>query len=178
MVNREFNIVEVGHPALVHAAAPVDDFTDPYLRKVIEAMEVLMEERAGVGIAATQLGVGLQMMIVASRPNPRYPKAPEMKPLLLINPDVLWQSPSTEKDWEGCLSIPGLRAQVCRPMAATVSYQSASGENHKVELSGFPARVFFHEYDHLIGKNLFDRIACGVDVYSEAEYQKRVGNLS
>ncbi len=172
----EYEIVELGHPVLQVAALPVTDFRDPALQQHLQAMTRLMEARQGVGIAAPQVGVGLQMMIVASRPNDRYPDAPQMEPQVLLNPEIQWQSDQRVKDWEGCLSVPGIRGLVCRPDAVTVNYQKPGGDKAVVEWRGFPARIFLHEYDHLIGKTFLDRVSSSADLYSEKEYRRRVLN--
>lgn len=171
-----YQIAEIGNPILAQPAKPVTDFAAPELAEQIRAMETLMHERNGVGIAAPQIGVGLQLMIIASKPNVRYPQAPKMEPLLLVNPSIKWQSANTFKDWEGCLSVPGLRGLVTRPCAVKVCYQDRQGAACEMALDGFPARVFFHEYDHLLGKTFLDRVESTADLYSEKEYLKRINN--
>ena len=170
-----YEIIEVGNPLLAQVAEPVIDFSCSQLSGHIEAMERLMNERGGVGIAAPQIGVSLQLMIVASRPNQRYPHAPMMAPLLLINPRIVASSEVRVTDWEGCLSVPGLRGRVTRQDAVTVGYQDRSGRPFELALDGFPARVFLHELDHLLGKTFLDRLDSVADLYSEKEYLKRIG---
>jgi peptide deformylase len=133
-----------------------------------------MERRGGVGIAAPQIGVSLQMMIIASRPSPRYPDAPLMQPLLLLNPLPLRYSDQTVEEWEGCLSVPGLRGKVRRPDGVTIEYFDATGAGHQLELTGFPARIFQHEYDHLIGMTFVDRVASPRDLVSEKVYLEQI----
>lgn len=171
---QRYEIVELGHPVLQSPARPVSDFEDPCLTRHLNAMMRLMEARQGVGIAAPQVGVGLQLMIVASRPNERYPGAPQMAPQVLINPEIQWQSERMVKDWEGCLSVPGIRGLVSRPDAVKVKFNRLSGEESVVEWHGFPARIFLHEFDHLLGKTFIDRVASSADLYSEKEYRRRL----
>ena len=166
----EPEIVELGNPVLQTPAAPVVDFEDPQLQRYLATMSRLMHERQGVGIAAPQIGVGLQIMIVASRPNPRYPDAPTMEPAVLLNPVIQWQSPDQVKDWEGCLSVPGIRGLVERPKAVRVAYSDREGRSRSVAWDGFPARIFLHEYDHFIGKTFIDRVSSSHDLYTEKEY--------
>lgn len=169
---RAYEIVELGNPVLQLVAQPVSDFSDPSLATHLQAMHALMNARQGVGIAAPQIGVSLQIMIVASRPNSRYPEAPNMEPEVLINPVIKWASERLIKDWEGCLSVPGLRGLVSRPDGVKVAYHHVDGSPAEVEWHGFPARIFLHEYDHLIGKTFIDQVSSSADVYTEREYRR------
>ena len=173
--NFAYDIIEIGNKVLSETAAAVDDFEDPALISHVDAMFRLMEEKGGVGIAAPQIGIGIQILIIASRPNRRYPHAPHMKPILLCNPHVLSVSEALHTDWEGCLSVPGIRGRVTRPDAVVIKYQNLAGKPIELALQGFPARVFLHEYDHLIGKTFLDRVASTADLYSEKEYFKLIG---
>ena len=170
----EYEVVEIGHPVLARIANPVSEFDDPQIQQYINAMHRLMNERGGVGIAAPQLGIGLQIMIIASRPNARYPHAPQMDPLLLINPKILSESAQKVTDWEGCLSVPGLRGLVTRSEEVVIEYQDQAGKPIELALQGFLARVFLHEFDHLLGKTFLDRVDSPADLYSEKEYLKRI----
>jgi len=116
-------------------------------------------EANGVGIAAPQVFDPRAMMFIASRPNPRYPKAPQMQPLLLINPSIQSQSVNLVEEWEGCLSVPGLRGKITRPDWVEVDYQDLQGAKHQQRFEGFVARVFLHEFDHLIGKTWLDHVS-------------------
>lgn len=146
-----YEIVELGDPRLREHAKPVDLTRLGDVLPIAQAMREWMDKRGGVGIAAPQIGVGLQMMIIASRPNPRYPDAPLMQPLLLLNPLPLRYSDHTVEEWEGCLSVPGLRGLV--PRHARLRYQGFTerGEPIDRKVSGFHARVVQHECDHLDG---------------------------
>ena len=164
----------MGDPRLRQQANPVPLSELAHAAQVAAAMQQLMSERNGVGIAAPQIGVGLALMIIASRPSERYPDAPNMDPLLLINPTLSWQSESLETLWEGCLSVPGLRGRVTRPHGVAVDYMDLNGDKHRVELEGFPARIFLHEYDHLIGKTFLDRVASSEDLVTEKVYFEQI----
>ena len=169
-----YEVAELGHPVLSQQAAPVDDFGSEAFDKLVAAMLSTMEERGGVGIAAPQLAVSKQIMIVASQPNQRYPDAPRMQPMILVNPDIVWQSRETEKAWEGCLSVPAIRGQVERSAKVDVSYFDRQGISKKVTFEGFPARIFLHEYDHLIGLTFLDRVVSAGDLASEVELARRL----
>jgi peptide deformylase len=97
-----------------------------------------------------------------------------MEPTIMINPRLINRSDVKEKDWEGCLSIPGIRALVPRYKKISVQYINEQGLYVELELDGFIARVFQHEYDHLIGKVFLDRVESNTDVFSEAEYLKLI----
>lgn len=172
----DFQIVELGDPRLRALAKPVD------LNRLADALAVgeimlhWMEQRGGVGIAAPQIGVPRQLMIIASRPNNRYPDAPHMEPLLMINPEPVSFSGVEVSLWEGCLSVPGIRGLVTRPDAVQVKYIDRTGQSKEQSLSGFPARIFLHEYDHLIGKTFVDRVASVQDLVTDKVYFEQVAD--
>lgn len=170
----ELKIEQLGADVLRQRARRVDDFNRPEFHRLIESMQALMLDSNGVGIAAPQLGESSQIVIVASRPTARYPKAPEMAPTVMVNPryDVL--DDSLSKDWEGCLSVPGIRALVPRYRALRIFYQDSLGQNCRVDLEGFPARVFQHEYDHLQGMVYLDRVETNRDIVAESEFFKLI----
>lgn len=167
-------IAQLGNAVLRKTALAITDFNDPWLAVLLADMHATMRSGNGVGIAAPQIAESWQVMIIASRPNSRYPHAPEMAPLEMINPYYEIIDATLQKDWEGCLSVPGIRAQVPRHRSILVDYQDAQGEPQQIALSDFPARVFQHEYDHLIGKVYLDRIESTEDIISESEFYKRI----
>jgi peptide deformylase len=131
-----------------------------------------MRKARGVGIAAPQVGKSLRLFIVASHPNPRYPKAPAMLPLPMINPELLWHSKETVTEWEGCLSIPGLRGQVPRYRRIKVRYVTANGDSKTAVLKDFVARIFQHEFDHVNGLVFLDRVRDSRTFLTESQYRK------
>ncbi|BCS55719.1 peptide deformylase [Geobacter sp. SVR] len=164
------HIAQLGNPVLRQLALPVDNLRDASLQTLIEDMLATVAEADGVGIAAPQVYEPLRLFIVASRPNPRYPDAPSMQPTVMLNPELLWQSPETVMGWEGCLSVPGIRGLVPRSERIRVGYQEHGGGRREEELSGFLARVFQHEFDHISGLVFLDRVASNRDLVSEREY--------
>ncbi len=150
-------ILKMGDPRLLRIAQPVTQFDSDALHLLVSDMLDTMLAANGAGLAAPQIGVDLQLVIFGSaQPNPRYPQAPLVPRTVLVNP-VLTPLPGAagvlleEDDWEGCLSVPGLRAVV--PRFARIRYtgldQYGDGIDRTVE--GFHARVVQHECDHLIG---------------------------
>jgi len=163
-------IAQLGQPVLRGVAVKVDKPADPEVQALIDDLLVTVAEVYGVGIAAPQVYEPLSIFIVASRPNPRYPHAPEMAPTAMINPEILWKSTEMEKGWEGCLSIPGLRGMVSRHKRIGVRYLSRTGELREEEYEGFLARVFQHEFDHLQGMVFVDRLESTLELVTEKEY--------
>jgi peptide deformylase len=163
-------IAQLGQPVLRRMAGKIADPGDPELQALIEDLLVTVTDANGVGIAAPQVFESLSLFIVASRPNPRYPKAPLMEPSAIINPEILWRSDEKESGWEGCLSIPGLRGLVPRHRRIGVRYLTRHGDLREDELADFPARVFQHECDHLQGVVFVDRLESSLDLVTEKEY--------
>lgn len=167
-------IVQLGADVLRLQAQPIDDFVSPKFLQLIDILQVIMLESNGVGIAAPQIGQSFQIVIIASRPTVRYPNAPEMAPIVMINPQYKVLDDSLHKDWEGCLSVPGVRALVPRYRSLQVTYQNKLGELCEMVLQDFPARVFQHEFDHLQGLVYLDRVETNRDIISETEFFKKI----
>jgi peptide deformylase len=163
-------IAQLGQPVLRRVADRIEDSRDPAVQAVIDDMLVTVAEANGVGIAAPQVFESISLFIIASSPNPRYPRAPDMEPVAMINPELLRVSEEKEKGWEGCLSIPGLRGLVPRHTRIGVRYMTRSGELREEEYEGFLARVFQHEFDHLQGVLFIDRVESTLELVSEKEY--------
>lgn len=168
-------IAQLGQPVLRHVAAEVSTPPAADLESLINDMLATVADANGVGIAAPQVYESLALFVMASRPNVRYPHAPEMEPTVLINPEILWRSEELESGWEGCLSIPGLRGLVPRHKRIGVRYLARTGELREVEFADFLARVFQHEYDHLQGMLFVDRVASSLDLVTEKEYLRLAG---
>lgn len=165
-----YGIVQLGAEVLRQVAGPIADATGIETQALIAALADTLAGTQGVGLAAPQVGVSKRLIIVASKPTSRYPNAPLMAPTVMINPSFRPNSNTQEKDWEGCLSIPGIRALVPRYKEITISYTDQHGANVNQQLSGFVARVFQHEYDHLEGLVYLDRIESTRDIVAESEY--------
>ena len=167
-------IAQLGHPILRDIARKIVDPRIPLIQTLIDDMLVTVADADGVGIAAPQVFESLTLFLVASRPNPRYPHAPLMEPTAMINPEILWVSDVMVKDWEGCLSIPGLRGLVPRHTRLGVRYLDRKGKLREEEYADFTARVLQHEFDHLQGTLFIDRIESTRDLFSEKEYVRRL----
>jgi peptide deformylase len=167
-------IVQLGSPILRQKAQIIENIHDKWLQQLIDNLIATAMVSQGVGIAAPQVSGSYRLFIIASRPNPRYPNAPEMEPTAMINPRVIAHSRETIKGWEGCLSIPGIRGLVPRYHAIEVEYTTRDGQLHRQQLTDFVARIFQHEYDHLEGIVFLDRVESTHDLMSEAEYQQQI----
>ncbi len=167
-------IVQLGNPVLRVVATRVTEVGGIETQTEIKAMQAALASTQGVGLAAPQIGISKQIVIVASRPSPRYPQAPLMEPTVMINPRFVALSEEKEKGWEGCLSIPGIRALVPRYTAIEVTYINIEGHAVQQQFDSFVARIFQHEYDHLEGKVYLDRVEDNQDIVAESEYFKLI----
>ncbi|MCD9030541.1 peptide deformylase [Luteimonas sp. Y-2-2-4F] len=143
-------IVRMGDPVLNRPAAAVEAFDDA-LRALVADMWETMAAAGGVGLAAPQVGVGLQVMVYGFDRAERYPDAPPVPRTVLVNPSVEPLGEAREGGWEGCLSIPGLRGWVPRWRRVRYRGLDAEGALLEGEAEGFHARVIQHEFDHLQG---------------------------
>jgi len=137
-----------GDPVLRAKAVPVSRF-DARLEEEVQRMGVLMGDAVGVGLAAPQVGVTHRLLV--------YRIEPDSPVQALVNPTVEWTSKDEEWMEEGCLSLPGIHVEVERPVHVRVRAQDVRGELMLVEASGFEARFFQHEVDHLDGVLILDR---------------------
>jgi peptide deformylase len=169
-------IIQLGDPILRQKATLVENVSDERIQKLIDDLTTTVAQANGVGIAAPQVAESCRLFIVASRPNPRYPNAPEMDPTAMINPKIIAHSTEIVKGWEGCLSIPGIRGLVPRFQAIEVEYTDRNGKLQKQDFTDFVARIFQHEYDHLDGIVFLDKLESTLDIVTEQIYQKRVIN--
>ncbi|KAB0630283.1 peptide deformylase [Acinetobacter gandensis] len=136
----------------------IHELNSNWLQHLTASMQATMLERNGVGIAAPQVYVSKRVIIVASRPNVRYPDAPEMQPIIMLNPVITKRSEQTILGEEGCLSVPDTRGQVARAEKITVQYLNLQGQPVEIHLEGFPARIVQHEVDHLDGILFTERL--------------------
>ena len=165
-------ITEMGNPVLRERAVEVEVVHDQGVQEFIDDLIATCADANGVGIAAPQVDVPKRIFIISSRPNVRYPNAPVMESEAVINPEIISRSEETVKDWEGCLSIPGIRGLVPRHAWVEVRYISREGNEKERRFSDFIARIFQHELDHLNGVLFLDRVLSSKDLVTEKEYVK------
>jgi peptide deformylase len=169
---QKLSVYQLGDPTLRKIAEPITNVEDNEIQQLIDEMLTTLQESKGVGLAAPQIGRSLQLVIIASRTNDRYPNAPQMEATAMINPQIISHSAEIEKDWEGCLSVPMIRGLVPRYREIQVEYTDRQGDRQTTKLTDFVARIFQHEYDHLQGKVFLDRVETNLDLISEPEYYK------
>jgi peptide deformylase len=144
-------VLRMGHPVLREKAKPVEQFGTPELRALLEDMKETMAAKNGAGLAAPQIGVGRRVVIFGVEKNPRYPDAEDVPFTVLVNPKLVMLTREVEEDWEGCLSVPGMRGVVPRYTKLRYSGFDIEGNPIEREAEGFHARVVQHECDHLDG---------------------------
>lgn len=144
-------VLKMGEPLLLEVAQTVAQFNTPELHILVQDMQDTMVSLDGAGLAAPQIGVGLQVVIFGFEKNQRYPDADEVPYTVLINPKLTPLSDEMKEDWEGCLSVPGLRGKVQRYVRLRYQGFDHFGNEIDREASGFHARVVQHECDHLQG---------------------------
>lgn len=145
-------ILRMGDARLLRVAKAVERFDTPELHALVADLFDTMEAAHGAGLAAPQIGVDLQVVIFGFAHNDRYPDAPAVPRTVLVNPRIVAIGDAEEVDWEGCLSVPGLRGRVPRFARIRYSGFDPHGEPIEREAEGFHARVVQHECDHLIGR--------------------------
>ena len=144
-------VLKMGDPRLLQVAKKVNKFNTPELDSLIQDMQDTMAALNGAGLAAPQIGVDQQVVIFGVEHNPRYPSAETVPFTILINPVLTPLTKKMEEDWEGCLSVPGLRGMV--PRYSRIRYRGVDQFGNAIDRSvdGFHARVVQHECDHLHG---------------------------
>lgn len=142
------DIVTIGEDVLRQKAQKVTEFT-PELKILIDAMFASMEEEYGIGLAAPQIGMSKRLFVT---------HAQDDQPRVFINPEIIQTSVETVSYEEGCLSVPGVFAQVIRPEVVTIQAQDQEGKRFVLEAKGMLARVIQHENDHLDGVLFVDRL--------------------
>lgn len=158
-------------PVLRRRSADLPAGTESQIETLIDDLIRTAEATHGVGIAAPQLGYGLRLIIVASRPTLRYPTAPTMAPQAMINPEIVARSAQRIGGWEGCLSVPGQRGWVDRAEWIELVYRDRQGQPQQRRFTDFVARIIQHEIDHLDGLAFIDRTDPS-QVISEAAYEQ------
>ena len=144
----DFEVVTLGNEVLREKAKAVEIF-DQELEDIVRQMFVLMREKKGVGLAAPQIGISRRFFVT---------EAVDDKPRVFINPEIIETSQETVKGEEGCLSLPGVWANVVRPYSVKVQAQDTTGKIFRLNAEGWLARIILHENDHLNGILFVDRL--------------------
>ena len=147
-------IAKLGNPMLRQIAAPVnrDDISSASFQQFIDDMFQTMVETHGIGLAAPQVSQSQQVIVMECAGEEGFPKT------VLINPEIVFYGPRQVDNWEGCLSVDGLRGKVTRPSMVRVRGLDRHGKPLDIEATGLYAVCIQHEMDHLIGKVFLDRM--------------------
>lgn len=153
-------VARLGFPSLRTVASPVppDRIKTPEFQRLIDDMIETMYEYSGVGLAAPQVHLGIQLAVLEVQNHPRYPDMPDVPLTVLINPEVTILDRTMFEDWEGCLSVPDLRGRVPRFKQLRVKALGRQGDKLEILATDFHARVIQHETDHLKGEIYLDRM--------------------
>jgi len=146
------SLVTLGHPRLAQRSADVPraSICKPEFQERLRILQQAMDEYRGIGIAAPQIG-WFERFFLLGIVHEREDAEPDLELKFWINPEIVTSSSERCWAWEGCLSVPGLRGWIRRPAAVAVRGYDERGKRIGREYTGWPARVFQHEYDHLEG---------------------------
>jgi peptide deformylase len=156
-MNKVMTVLPYPNPFLRERAAPVTDF-GAEVASLVESMKQTMHKEDGLGLAATQVGVGLRVLILSQQAF----KGEEGKgepDLVVINPEVIWESEDSEIASEGCLSFPGVFIPVKRPLEVRIRAFDAVGVEFELNGTELGARAILHEIDHLNGVVMTDHVS-------------------
>lgn len=151
-------ILQMDSPILREIAEEVKDIQSQEIQNLIDELLRLTIESHGVGIAAPQIGIKKRVIVVASHPNLRYPNAPFMSPIAMINPVIVNHSQEMVVREEGCLSVKQIRGEVARYRDIEVEYFTRDGQWQRKQYNNFIARIIQHELDHLNGILFVDHV--------------------
>lgn len=168
-------VIRMGHPVLRQVARSLtnDEIGSAETRRLIADMIDTLHDYGGIGLAAPQVAEPIRLAIIEIEGDgSRYGDIPPIPLTVFINPEIEVVDPATKGFWEGCLSVPGLRGYVERPQHVRVNYLNADGRECGLELTGFLATVFQHEFDHLDGRLYIDRLTDSRLLAFEEEFMR------
>jgi peptide deformylase len=147
-------IAKLGNPILRQIAAKVDprDIRTKELQRFIDDLFETMLDEPGIGLASPQVSRSIQLVVMGCEGEDGFPNT------VLINPKIVFYGPQQVENWEGCLSVDGLRGKVTRPSVVRVQALDRDGKSMDFEATGLYAVCIQHEMDHLIGKLFLDRM--------------------
>lgn len=168
-------VLNMGNPLLRAVARPLrpEEVGSEAVRRLITDLVDTLRDYGGVGLAAPQIGESVRLAIVEIVGGPsRYGELAPMPLTVFINPAIDVLDAAAKGYWEGCLSVPGLRGFVERPQHVRIRFTSERGEAQDIEIKGFSATVFQHEFDHLDGRLFVDRLVDSRLLAFEKEYER------
>jgi len=169
-------IAKLGNPILRKIAEPItkDELLSDSFQIFIDDMVETMRLKDGVGLAAPQVSVSKQIVVIESHLNPRYIDSPEIPLLILVNPIFTYLSPEKKEGWEGCLSVDNLRGKVNRSQKVALKALDRHGESVNITTDTFLAVILQHEIDHLHGRLFVDQISDISSLSQMEEFNKYV----
>ncbi|MDH4128413.1 MAG: peptide deformylase [Spirochaetota bacterium] len=167
-------IAQLGHPVLRTVTNNVEnnEIKSNEIQCLIDNMIETMHEYEGLGIAAPQVHVSKRIVVIESFKTNRYPDAPEIPQIVMINPEIEYLTDDLIESWEGCLSIPNLRGKVPRCQKVKVTFLNRLAEKTTIEAQDFFSIVIQHETDHLDGLVFLDRMQTLTSLSYLTEYKK------
>ncbi|MCF8241472.1 MAG: peptide deformylase [Melioribacteraceae bacterium] len=148
-------ITVYGDRILREKTKPVEKVNDEVIENIRDMFETMRNAQNGIGLAANQVGLDKSIFVIDLSIIEEYEK---IKPVVMINPEIISESDELINMEEGCLSLPNMRADVIRPESIRVRYLDTDENIQEIDVDDFYARVILHEYDHLIGKMIPDRV--------------------
>jgi peptide deformylase len=167
---------QFGNPILRQKAKKVSSafLKTAGFKKLVPQMFYTMKRANGVGLAAPQIGLSLQLAVIQVQPTRLRPNLEDLGKIVIINPRIVGRAKEQVDDWEGCLSFPGVRGKTPRHKSITVEYLDEKGKKVVRKLAGFLARVFQHEIDHLNGTVYVDRMKDMKTLMILPEFKERI----
>ena len=155
------DIIHIGHPLLrqVSKTLSVEELLQPETQTLIDDLIATMHQAGGVGIAAVQVARPIRICVIEVNQNPRYPYMPRLPQRVLVNPEIEILNDQRVFNYDGCLSVPGLRGAVERPLAIRVRALDRHAEPFVASYYGLAAVIVSHECDHLDGVLFLDRVS-------------------
>lgn len=171
-MKEEYEILKLGNPILRLTAKEVskEEILSENIQNLIDEMWNVMEKAGGIGLAAPQIGISIQLAVIKlESSSDRYENLEDSEEFIIFNPELEVINSEKQGFWEGCLSVPGLRGYVKRPKKLKISYLNEKAEKKEVIVEDFLATVFQHELDHLFGYLYVDRLDSTKDLVFEDE---------
>jgi len=171
-MKEEYEILKLGNPILRRKAKEVskEEILSENIQNLIDDMWNVMKKAGGIGLAAPQIGISIQLAVIKlESSSDRYENLEDSEEFIIFNPELEVINSEKQGFWEGCLSVPGLRGYVKRPKKLKISYLNEKAEKKEVIVEDFLATVFQHELDHLFGYLYVDRLDSTKDLVFEDE---------
>ena len=166
-------IIRLGHPTLRQLAAPypIEKIPTAEFSQLVKDLRETLADSGGIGLAAPQINVSKQVAVIEiTNPKTRYGEIETLPFSVFVNPVISVLHPKVAGYWEGCLSVPGMMGFVERPQHVRIDYLNEQGDAKSMELEGFLATVFQHEFDHLYGHLYVDKLKDPTLFCFEKEY--------